>query len=81
MVENSEEIKKDFENKINNLREHDKKKRLVFVAMLYVASIVLFGAVLFGTVVSYKNYINAKNNQPQQTEVDSKNVIELKKID
>ena len=81
MVENSDEIRRDFDNKINHLKEHDKKKKLVVVTLLYMVSIVLFVAVSFGTIMSYKKYVAAKNNQPVQTDVNPSNVIELKKID
>ena len=81
MIENSEVIKKNFDDKINNLKEHDKKKNMVLISMLYAVSIIMFIAVSFATIVSYKKYIDVKNSQSEQKEISSNVIADLKKID
>lgn len=78
MEQMNDEIKQEFEFKINEMQENDKKRSFFINTLCYTVSIFLFVAVLIGTTISIKNFIDAKQEQENASRGP---VIELKKID
>ena len=60
MNETNEQIKKDFEERIESIENSKKNKTLLFNTVLYTVSILMFLLVLCGTIFSYNNYVKAK---------------------
>lgn len=78
MNDSSNDIKKQFDDKIKSIEENDKKKTFFIYTIMNVSFVILFLAVLSGTIISYMNYkqvtqstVNIKNNS---------NVVEFKKV-
>ncbi len=73
MEEIKQNIKNDFEEKIKSIEENEKKINNLKKNILYTFSILIFAFVLCGTILSYKNYVQAKKN------IENKNnhVIEI----
>ncbi len=61
MNENTEQIKKDFEERIENLEKSKKNKSQMYNTILYTVSIIMFILVLAGTFFSVSNYIKTKD--------------------
>ena len=61
MSETSEQIKREFEERIESIEKSQKNRTLIFNTLLYTISIMLFLAVLCATIFSYNNYVSAKN--------------------
>ena len=72
MNDTNESIKKEFEDTIELFKINNNKVKKFKIRMLYVLSIFLFLSVLTGTIISYKNYLKAKDRQTQKD-----NVVEL----
>ena len=60
MNRTSEQIKKDFEERIESIENSKKNKEVIFNTVLYTVSIMLFLLVLCGTIFSYNNYVKVK---------------------
>lgn len=60
MNESNEQIKKDFEERIESIENSKKNKTLLFNTVLYTVSIIMFLLVLCGAIFSYNNYVKAK---------------------
>ena len=60
MNESNEQIKKDFEERIESIENSKKNKTLLFNTVLYTVSIMMFLLVLCGVIFSYNNYVKAK---------------------
>ena len=60
MNRTSEQIKKDFEERIESIENSRKNKEVIFNTVLYTVSIMLFLLVLCGTIFSYNNYVKVK---------------------
>ncbi|MBR1416858.1 MAG: hypothetical protein IJ572_03475 [Bacilli bacterium] len=72
------DIKKEFEEKISNIEDHDKRKNKFFKILLNVASVILFLAVLTSAILSVTNYIKAKQKYENQNNTNSSsNVVEI----
>ena len=60
MEQTNEQIKKEFEERIENIENSKKKKSAMFNTVLYTVSILMFLLVLGATIMSYNNYVKAK---------------------
>ena len=78
MKQENEEIKKEFNDKLKDIEKIDESKKKLINAICYTVAIVLFVCVLIGTVVSIKNYLDAKRQQEERNRVPS---ITFKKVD
>ena len=75
MLEEKVDIKQEFDNNIKALEENSRKKTQFLNTTLMVTGVCLFICVLCATILSYKNYVNAKNKSDNKVQV-----IELKNI-
>ena len=57
----SDDIKKEFERQFENIEKNEHKERKTKVTLMYVCLIIVFLFVLTGTILSYNNYVKAKN--------------------
>ena len=73
---NNEEITKEFDLKFNDMEKIDESKKRMRTAVLYTVAIIMFLCVLAGTIVSIKNYFDAKKIHDNQNNVP---VVTLKK--
>ena len=69
MEDSSNDIKKEFEEKIKYIEENEEKSKIFKTTLLYSSSIILFIIILIGTIFSYSNYIKTKNKVANQTEI------------
>lgn len=75
MDEFSEDIKKEFDKQFKNIEEINDKKNNQKMSILYVSFVVVFILVLIGTVLSFSNYLKAKNNADDNVKVVEKVVV------
>ncbi len=73
MNETSEQIKKDFEERIESIENYKKNKTFIYNTVLYTVSIMMFILVLCGTIFSINSYNKAKEKADNKIET-----IELK---
>lgn len=78
MEQVNEEIKKEFNDKLKDIEKVDESKKRLINTLCYTVAIILFVCVLIGTIVSIKNYLDAKKQQEARNAVPS---ITFKKID
>ena len=74
MEQLSEQIKKDFEERIESIETHKRNKTFLYNTVLYTVSIMMFILVLCGTIFSINNYIKAK----EKASNNNIKIIELK---
>lgn len=77
MEQDNLEITKEFDNKFSDIEKMDEGKKKIIVSVLYAVAIILFIFVLIGTVLSIKNYVDAKNKHDNQNNVP---VVTFKKV-
>ena len=78
MEQVNEKIKKEFDDKLKNIEEIDYSKKRLINSLCYTVVIVLFVCVSIGTVISVKNYIEAKKQQEERNNIPT---VTLSKID
>ena len=78
MVDDSTNVKEEFDSTFKALEEKSKKKTELLNTMLVVLGISLFLFVLLGTLLSYNNYVKAKENA--DANANKVQVIEFKKV-
>ena len=66
------DIKQEFEDKIKNIKEHEKNKSMIMQVVLSTIVVMLFVLVSIGTIMSYNSYKKVKTN--------TKNVVEFKSM-
>lgn len=71
MEQINEEIKKEFNDKIKNIEEVDSNRKKMINTLWYTVGIILFLCVLAGTIVSVKNYFDAKKQQEDNNNIPS----------
>lgn len=76
MSEDCLSIKEEFDNNFKILEDKAKKKSQFLNTSLIILGICLFISVLLGTLLSYNNYVKAKERQNNKVQV-----IEFKNID
>ena len=76
MSEECLSIKEEFDNNFKILEDKAKKKSQFLNTSLIILGICLFISVLLGTLLSYNNYVKAKERQNNKVQV-----IEFKNID
>ena len=74
MEQLSEQIKKDFEERIESIETHKRNKTFLYNTVLYTVSIMMFILVLCGTIFSINNYIKPK----EKASNNNIKIIELK---
>ncbi len=74
MNQTSEQIKKDFDERIKNIETQNNNKKFMYNTILYTVSIMMFILVLCGTIFSVNSYIKAK----EKAENNNIKTIELK---
>lgn len=77
MEQDNLEITKEFDNKFSDIEKMDEGKKKIIVSVLYTVAIILFIFVLIGTVLSIKNYVDAKNKHDNQNNVPA---VTFKKV-
>ena len=60
MEQTSEQIKKDFEERIESIEKYKQNKTFIYNTVLYTVSIMMFLIVLCGTIFSVNSYVKAK---------------------
>lgn len=78
MEQVNEEIKKEFDDKLKNIEKVESSRKKLINSLCYTVAIILFICVTAGTVVSVKNYIEAKKQQEERNDIPT---ITLSKID
>ena len=73
----NEEIKKEFDEKLNDIEKIDESKKKLTNTLWYTIVIVLFVCVSIGTFISIKNYLEAKKQQEARSNVP---VVTFKKV-
>lgn len=73
-----EEIKKEFNDKLKDIEKIDESKKKLINTLCYTVAIILFLCVLMGTIISIKNYLDAKKQQESNNNVPS---VTFKKVD
>ncbi len=68
----SDDIKKEFERQFENIEKDEHKEKKTKVTLAYVCLIVVFLFVLAGTILSYNNYVKAKNKSNNNVNVVQK---------
>lgn len=78
MERESVDIKKEFDDKFNNIEKMDESKKKLINTICFTIAIIVFVCVLVGTIISVNNYFKAKK---QHDETNNVPVVMLKKID
>lgn len=78
MEQENNVIKKEFDDKFNDIEKMDESKKKLINTICYAVAIIMFVCVLVGTIVSVNNYFNAKKKQDDKSNVP---VVTLKNID
>lgn len=73
-----EVIKKEFNDKLKDIEKIDESKKKLINTLCYTVAIILFVCVLIGTVISIKNYLDAKKQQEKNNNVPT---VTFKKVD
>jgi len=68
----SEDVKKEFERQFENMAKNEHKEKKTKVILLYACFVFVFLFVLTGTILSYNNYVKAKNNLDNKVNVIQK---------
>ena len=76
-MEQNEEIKKEFNDKLKGIEEIDHSKKKMINTLCYAVAIILFVCVSVGAVVSIKNYVEAKKQQEDRSNIPS---VTFKKV-
>ena len=71
----SDDIKKEFERQFENIEKNEHKEKKTKVTLAYMCLIVVFLFVLAGTILSYNNYVKAKNKLNNNVNVVQKVVV------
>ena len=77
MEQVNEEIKKEFDDKLNDIERVDENKKKLVNTLWYTVAIILFICVLIGTIVSINNYLEAKKQQDARNNIPS---VTFKKV-
>ena len=65
MGQTSEQIKKEFEERIESIEKSKKNKTFIYNTVLYTVTTMMFLLVLCGTIFSVNNYYKAKEKANQ----------------
>ena len=76
MEDTSVNIKLEFEEKINDIEENEKKVNKLKVNFLNIVFVFSFLLVLSGTIISYTNYVKAKEKP-----ANNNTVVEIKVVE
>lgn len=76
MADNSEDIKRNFEEKFNFIEKQDKIDRKIKIGLLNASCIIAFLFVFTGMILSYVNYKNEMAKNDNEENVIQKVVVE-----
>jgi len=77
MEQVNEDIKKEFDDKLNNIEKIDESKKKLASTLWITVAIISFICVLIGTVISINNYLEAKKQQDARNNIPS---VTFKKV-
>ncbi len=76
MEQSSNNIKQEFEEKIRNIENNNKKLNKMKTYILYILFIFIFILVLSGTILSYNNYQKVKQDINKNNKIIEIKVVE-----